>query len=129
MGMMSSNGMDAGLVEHPIEPWREQLNEACDDRDIITIANRYLGRWPLKQFFHLPEDCRPNHIASAEELSHWAFHLRDSLDAFAGTEEEHVLLEHLTVFFELAYHRLSELSRALFETPRTGVRRIPLRLH
>ena len=129
MGRMSSNGMDAGLVEHLIEPWREQLDDACDAREIIAIANHYLARWPLKQLFHLPEDCRPSHIASAEELSHWAFHLRDALDAFAGTEEEHVPLEHLTIFFELAYHRLSELSRALFETPRPSVRSTPLRPH
>jgi len=129
MGRATINQEDAGLIEQLIAPWRDQIQEAATEGELLSITNHYLGRWPLEQLFKLPDDCRPCHVGNAEELSHWAFHLGRALDGFKGSEEEHFLLEDMALFFDLAYTHLSVLSRAVFEVPPRRAPMHPPRTH
>ena len=117
MSRTSINEADARQIEPLIAPWREQIECATTEGELLSIVNHFLGRWPLPQLFVLPEDCRPCHVTNVEQLSHWAFHLAHALEGFRGSEEEHLMLEDMALFFDLAYAHLSELSRAVFETP------------
>ncbi len=88
-------------------PWRERLQGAATESDVLDLANQYLASLDRVELAMLPLRCRPRAFHCAYDISSYAFdlvgHYCDKTDAAAR------LVQSLASFFTDASIRLSEI--------------------
>lgn len=89
------------------DPWIERLAAARTPEDVIAVCDNFLWAWRPGEIGALPHRCRPGAIASADDVSLYAFQLiQAQLRVPPGTDEG---LDRMAAFFSEASRRVAEI--------------------
>ena len=93
----------------PPEDWRNLILASTQEEEVVGLVRDHMARWSPEEIARLPEECRPQRIRDAEDISRWAFELASTHCAQSLTADEDGLLDRMLEFVTQAAMRLSAL--------------------
>lgn len=90
--------------------WKALLDDAENDREVVSVVRDYLATWTPEDIFALPAECRPGHIRGADDVTYWAFEYTRIHCASPDDPALATPLLKLRTFFAHAAARLSQVT-------------------